>query len=374
MNYSDFRFTLDIQIHQAQVSVPVTFGDSARKLCIGLTDGRKPYVIGEGCIAVFNAKKPDGTKLKNACIIERNVILYEFTEQTANAEGIVYCDITLYGADGKVLTSPQFTIVVDKRVVRDTEVAVSEDQYTALDNIFTYEAQRQSQERQREENEELREILEKNRDDSEKQRKANEVSRLNAEGDRTVAEAKRVEAETQRDNTFKAKMTEWEEEFVNNSIVDVLSEATDKAPSVRLLNKNIENLKNGQFIVHAAYNAQTAESAAEATKAERDAHGTVIHENYTSKAEFSCYRQDIDEGRTRIVVKDANGNIPLDDDETAIQDRMFVAVSGAAVSYHLDDVLDNISRTYATKGEVGDINTALDSILAIQNSLIGGDA
>ena len=84
MNYSDYRFTLDVQIHQAQVSVPVTFGDTARRLCIGLTDGRKPYTIPEGCIAVFSAKKPDGTSLKNACIIERNAIIYEFTEQTTN--------------------------------------------------------------------------------------------------------------------------------------------------------------------------------------------------------------------------------------------------------------------------------------------------
>ena len=33
-----------------------------------------------------------------------------------------------------------------------------------------------------------------------------------------------------------------------------------------------------------------------------------------------------------------------------------------------------ITDTYATKAEVGDIETALDSIIAIQNGLIGGDA
>lgn len=349
MNYSNTPFTLDVQIHQAQVSIPVTFGDSARRLCIGLTDGRKPYVIGEGCIAVFNATKPDGSTITNACNIENNTIIYEFTEKTTNCEGIVYCDITIYDAYGRVLTTPQFIIVVDKRVVRSDDILPT-DETTAF---FTYEAQRQAAEAERQR-------LEENR-------KENEISRC-------ANETNRVKAEKERDNTFKAKMTEWEEEFVNNSIVDVLSDATDKAPSVRLLNTNIENLKNGQFIVHSAYNAQAAESAGEAVKAERDAHGTVIHENYTSKAEFSCYRQDIDEGRTRIVVKDANGDIPLDDDETTIQDRLYVAVSGAAVSAHLDDVLDNISRTYATKDEVGDIDTALDSILAIQNSLIGGDA
>ena len=37
------------------------------------------------------------------------------------------------------------------------------------------------------------------------------------------------------------------------------------------------------------------------------------------------------------------------------------------------DILDDISAdTYATKAEVGDIETALDSIIAIQKGLIGG--
>lgn len=149
MNYSEYKFTLDIQMHQAQVSVPVAFGDSARKLCIGLTDGRKPYTIADGCRAVFNAQKPDGKKIKNDCIIERGVIIYEFTQQTTNSEGIIYCDITLYGTDGKVLTSPHFIIVVDKRVVRNEEVDVSENEYTALDNIFIREAQREKNEAER---------------------------------------------------------------------------------------------------------------------------------------------------------------------------------------------------------------------------------
>lgn len=143
MNYSDYRFTLDVQIHQSQVSVPVTLGDSARRLCIGLTDGRKPYTIEDGCRAVFNAKKPDGSTIKNDCIIERNTILYEFTEQTTSVEGVVNCDITIYDTDGKVLTSPQFIIVVDKRAVRDGEIPLSESESTTLDKIITSEQDRQ---------------------------------------------------------------------------------------------------------------------------------------------------------------------------------------------------------------------------------------
>ena len=191
MNYSDYRFTLDIQIHQAQVSIPVTFGDSARRLCIGLTDGRKPYTIGEGCIAVFNGKKPDGTSLKNSCIIERNAIIYEFTEQTTNCEGVVKCDLTLYGADGKILTSPQFIIVVDKRVVSDAAVPVSEDQATAISGMLTAEAQRQANELYRRQNEDERSVEEQIRDAEEAKRQSNEAQRSVAELTRQANEAQR---------------------------------------------------------------------------------------------------------------------------------------------------------------------------------------
>lgn len=143
MNYSDYRFTLDIQIHQAQVSIPVTLNDTARKLCIGLTDGRKPYYIADGCRAVFSAKKPDGTTIFNDCIIYNNTtIVYEFSQNTTSCEGIVDCEIRLYDEDGRELTSPQFIIVVDKKVMRDEEVAVSTSEATTITNMVISEIQR----------------------------------------------------------------------------------------------------------------------------------------------------------------------------------------------------------------------------------------
>ncbi|MEE0969619.1 MAG: BppU family phage baseplate upper protein [Clostridia bacterium] len=146
MNYSDYRFTLDItNTLQAQVSVPCTLGDSARRLYIGLTEGRKPYELANGCRAVFAAKKPDGTTIFNDCIIEGNkTIVYEFSKNTASAEGVVDCEIRLYGTNGKLITSPQFIIVVDKRVVRDEEILsmLSESEHTALDDMIESEAQR----------------------------------------------------------------------------------------------------------------------------------------------------------------------------------------------------------------------------------------
>lgn len=150
MNYSDYRFTLDVQIHQAQVSVPVTFNDTARRLYIGFTDGRKPYTIPNGCRAVFAALKPDGNTILNDCIIENNkTVVYEFSKNTTNAEGVVDCEIRLYDKDDKELTSPQFIIVVDKKVVRDEEIPLSESESTTLDDIIRSEFQRIEAEKER---------------------------------------------------------------------------------------------------------------------------------------------------------------------------------------------------------------------------------
>ena len=155
MNRCQFRFTLDIHKHQSQVSIPVMRGDTAVDFYISLTDGGLPYTLADGCWAVFVAKKPDGSTLKNNCIIEGNTtIIYSFTEQTASAAGISLCEIRLYDRNNGLLTSPCFTMVVDERISRDDSEFVSESESTAFDQIFTSELQRQ------ETHEQMKEALE----------------------------------------------------------------------------------------------------------------------------------------------------------------------------------------------------------------------
>lgn len=291
MNYSDYRFTLDVQIHQTQVSVPVTFGDSARRLCIGLTDGRKPYVIGEGCRAVFSAKKADGTVLKNDCIIERNVIIYEFTEQTTSAEGVMHCDITLYAMDGRVLTSPQFIIVVDKRVVRDSELiatlSLSESESTTLEGIIKSENARVAAENERKVRDEERDEIITFFEDK------GGIIISDEEPESDLASIWLNESRTDGEISL----------LTDGDIAQELSDALDKIPSVAVVNDLVTNLVEGNIIVQEAFHAETAS-------------------------------------------EDENGR--------------------------------NIVETYATKAEVseqmGDIESALDSIIAIQNALIGGDS
>lgn len=163
MNYSDYKFTLDVQLHQAQISVPATLNDTARRLCIGFTDGRKPYTIADGCQATFVAKKPDGLGLFNACTIENNTVIYEFTPNTTNVIGTYECEIRLYTADGLQLTSPSFLIVVDEGVVSDSDIIDSEAEATMLNQLITSEAARVLNENGRISNENARAIAEATR-------------------------------------------------------------------------------------------------------------------------------------------------------------------------------------------------------------------
>ena len=280
MNYSDYRFTLDVQIHQAQVSVPVTFGDTARRLCIGLTDGRKPYTIPEGCRAVFVAKKPDKESIINDCIIERNTIIYEFSQNTTSAEGVVNCEIRLIDTDERVLTSPQFIIVVDKNVMRDEEYPLSESESTTLSRIIS-----------------------------------SEEARNVAEDERQANEAERIERDEERDEIIG---------FFEDKGGIIIS---DEEPE-----SNVASIWLKESPTEEEISLLTADDIAQ-------------------------------------ELSNAEDKIP----SVALVNRVAVDLEG-----RIDEKIGDIDfGSFATKTEVseqlGDIDKALDAIIAIQNSLIGGD-
>jgi hypothetical protein len=144
---------------QSQVSIPVMLGDTGRTLRINLSDGSNPYFIADGCLAKISIKRPTETRLEDFCSIENNsIIVYPFSqnENTCAAEGIHECDVTLYGSDGSIITSPRFTMVVNERVVRSDDIVITDKDQTAIDAMLTKEASRQSAEAERVANEEAR--------------------------------------------------------------------------------------------------------------------------------------------------------------------------------------------------------------------------
>ena len=141
MRYSNYPFTLDVHKTLSQVSIPVTLGDTARQLFIGLTDGGKPYIIPDGCRATLSACKADGNCLLHDCIIEKNTtIRYDFTDQTATAPGKMDCTILLYGTNGRLITSPRFTMVVYADIVGYD--ALSETDLQSIGRMLAAEEER----------------------------------------------------------------------------------------------------------------------------------------------------------------------------------------------------------------------------------------
>lgn len=130
------RITLNLQETNTMVSIRAKRGDTGRKLLIHLSDGSIPYHISDDCYATFTAKKPDGTKINNACTIENNVIEYEFTDQTCAAVGTMKAEIRLYGADDMIITSACFLVNVYDTVFRDGDEVDSEGEMNTLDALI----------------------------------------------------------------------------------------------------------------------------------------------------------------------------------------------------------------------------------------------
>jgi hypothetical protein len=102
MNFSNYKFTLDMHTAQSQVSLPVVLNDTARKWYISLSDGGKSYHIADGCLALVRIKRPTGTYVEHFCSIEDNTnIVYDLSqfENTAVIPGVHDCEVTLYGLD-----------------------------------------------------------------------------------------------------------------------------------------------------------------------------------------------------------------------------------------------------------------------------------
>ena len=136
MNNSIHRISLDIHNTGSQVSISANKRDTARSLHITLTENGKPYRIAEDCSAVFYMKKPadingDRATVYNHCNIEGNLICYDFVSANTENAGVADCEVTLTGADGRIITSPHFTMVIDETLI-DEDAVVGTNEFSAL--------------------------------------------------------------------------------------------------------------------------------------------------------------------------------------------------------------------------------------------------
>ena len=188
MNSSFYRFILDVQQAQSQVSIPVSLNDTAITLYMSLTDGGKPYVINTGCLAKLSITRPSRSKLHEFCMIEGNAsVVYPFSQNpnTASEQGIHECELTLYGRNGEQITTSRFSIIVNERVVNmDDNNGITDEDVGIIDSIVHWEQERK--------------VAEEGRVGAENDRVAAENIRATAEEGRVSAENARVLAEENR--------------------------------------------------------------------------------------------------------------------------------------------------------------------------------
>lgn len=134
MNYSTYEIKLDIQNYGVQNRISLKKGDSARELRMFLFDGGKAYYPSEKATIVFRAKKPDGSVVFDNCTAVKNEVSYKIPSGVTEIPGILKCELAIYSADRKKLTTPRFEISVCDTVYSDEEVEASSS-FTALDEL-----------------------------------------------------------------------------------------------------------------------------------------------------------------------------------------------------------------------------------------------
>ena len=316
MNFSNYRFTLDIQKNKTQASIPVHFGDTGNRFYIALTDGGNPYIISDGCRVDFYAKKPNSLSapLINSCIIENNsLVRYDFNKNTADQEGIHKCELRLYSPDGRLITTPSFTMVVDQRVIYDDEICTDEE-IAALNayGIIASEQTRVNAEKARGEAEDARMAFEESRVEA-------ESGRIIAETERTVTEKTRAEAEESRVEAENARVSAEESRVVAENARVSVEESRVEAETAREASE------------YSRVESENARVSAEESRVEAE-NARVLSEESRVAAEES--RVEAEERRIKAVnnmipqienvAKDINRNRKrLDNLEARLSDEVF---------------------------------------------------
>lgn len=133
---AEYRLTLDVNSDVSQASLSVRREDSARALRISFREDGRPFPLSDGVYAVFSARKPDGTVVYADCETDGSTVVYQFTEGLTSVGGRADCEIILFGANSKRITSPRFTLYIREGVTQDGDIE-STDEFSALTKLMS---------------------------------------------------------------------------------------------------------------------------------------------------------------------------------------------------------------------------------------------
>ena len=136
MNLTTYKISLDVQKRETQVFLSAIRGDTNRVIEISLTDNGKPFDIAKGSKAIFTAVKPDDNFIYNDCTVnaEKNIIIYRLTSQTTAVSGEVKCQIKLIGADGGILCTPSFSLIIGDTLYNEEPILDSTEEFNVATN------------------------------------------------------------------------------------------------------------------------------------------------------------------------------------------------------------------------------------------------
>ena len=313
------KISLDILKSQSQYSLQMKKRETAREIHITLREGGSPYEIGEECFAIFSGRKSDGTPFEHNCEIKDNTVVYKITEQTTSVIGLVECEIKLYGADNGLICSPRFTIAVVDKVVSEEDSLEKDDEINALTELYS-----------------ILVTTENTRVKAESERKSAEKARQSAEEKRAIDTANAI-----------------------NSANSAAQEAKDVADTLRT------TLENGDF---------------KGDKGEKGDKGDAFtYEDFTSQQLADLKGEKGDQGLQGLKGDKGDQGEPFTyEDFTDEQLALLKGEKGDSVT--VDNVMsesstnpvqNKVAKKYVDN-LIGDISTALDNIIAVQNSYIGG--
>jgi len=123
-------FSLDFTRNAPLEYIFAKAGDqNSRILEITPLNSGAAYTIPSGTTARFAAKKPDGTQILNDATISSGEINVTLSEQTLAADGVLVCEVQLYGSNDEVLSSQHFYLRAYPFALSDVE---SSDEYDSF--------------------------------------------------------------------------------------------------------------------------------------------------------------------------------------------------------------------------------------------------
>ncbi|MBE6714722.1 MAG: hypothetical protein E7575_05505 [Ruminococcaceae bacterium] len=138
------KYTLDVGRRGRQFTIEgLHVGDNGfRTYEFAFISGGDILPLPDGCIATLYARLKSGTTVYDTCVIEGDTVKYvlrggdgEGASITSEA-GLVECELRLTSADGNILTSPKFTMMIDS-VLQDSEEIEAQESFSALTDALS---------------------------------------------------------------------------------------------------------------------------------------------------------------------------------------------------------------------------------------------